>query len=275
MKQAIAALTPLTDLDLVAVPDAMMLSSESAVIRVQQAILQHCAESGDRFAILDALPRRSVETVLAQRNQLTLNQPEPLNGALYYPWLQTAEGKWVPPSGHIAGIFARVDRNRGFYKAPANEVVQDAVNLESIIDNETQAQLNPEGINCLRGFPGRGIRLWGVRTLSRDLNWRYINVRRLFLTVRRWIDRNQIGATFDPNSPQLWNRIQRELSTYLTQLWQAGALRGNTSEEAFYVKCDAETNPPEVREAGQVITELGLAAAAPTEFIVVRMIQRI
>jgi uncharacterized protein len=273
-QQAIASLAPLTDLDLVAVPDVMLLTDESAILRVQQTVLQHCAEQGDRFAILDALPNRSTETIIAQRQQLTVSQPEPVNGALYYPWLTNASGRLIPPSGHVAGIFARSDRDRGVFKAPANEIIRDVLDLEKAIDNPTNAKLNGQGINCLRSFPGRGIRLWGTRTLSRDPNWRYINVRRLFLTVGRAIERNQIGATFDPNAPQLWNRIQRELSAYLTQLWQEGALQGQTPAEAFYVKCDAETNPLEVREVGQVITEIGLAPATPAEFIVVRVIQR-
>jgi phage tail sheath protein FI len=272
-QQAIAALAPLTDLDLVAVPDVMLLSDENAILRVQQTVLQHCAQQGDRFAILDALPKRTAETIIAQRQQLTIGQPEPVNGALYYPWLTNASGRLIPPSGHIAGIFARSDRDRGVFKAPANAVISDVLDLEQVIDNPTNAELNASGINCLRSFPGRGIRLWGARTLSRDPNWRYVNVRRLFLTVGRVIERNQIGATFDPNSPQLWNRIQRELSAYFTQLWQDGALQGQTPTQAFYVKCDAQTNPPEIREAGQVITEIGLAPATPAEFIVVRIIQ--
>ncbi|MEC4811797.1 MAG: phage tail sheath subtilisin-like domain-containing protein [Scytonema sp. PMC 1069.18] len=274
-KQAIAALAPLTDLDLVAVPDVMLLADENAILRLQQAVLQHCAEQGDRFAILDALPKRTTQTVIAQRQQLTIGQPEPVNGALYYPWLTNASGKLIPPCGHVTGIFARSDRDRGVFKAPANADIRDVLDLEQVIDNPTNAELNAGGINCLRSFPGRGIRLWGARTLSRDPNWRYINVRRLFLTVGRVIERNQIGATFDFNAPQLWNRIQRELTAYFIQLWQDGALQGQTPAEAFYVKCDAETNPPEVREAGQVITEIGLAPAVPAEFIVVRVIQHV
>ncbi len=297
LKSAIAALAPTSDLDLVAVPDAMSLlpllpgdprrtvditlpqweeqvqQAIPAVIRVQQALLAHCALLGDRFALLDALPGRTVATVTAQRHQLALGQTEPLNGAFYYPWLKTNSGRFVPPCGHIAGIYARSDRDRGVFKAPANEEIQGILDLEVLIGNAEQGQLNSEGINCLRTFPGRGLRVWGARTLSRDPNWRYINVRRLFLTLGRWIERNMQWATFEPHTPQLWNRIQRELGGYLTQLWQAGALQGETAQQAFFVKCDRETNPPEVREIGQVITEIGLAATAPTEWIIVRIIQ--
>jgi phage tail sheath protein FI len=162
----------------------------------------------------------------------------------------------------------------GVFKAPANEEVLGVLDLETNIDNSIQDQLNPEGVNCLRAFPGRGIRVWGARTLSRDPNWRYVSVRRLFLTLRRWIDLNMAWATFEPNELPLWVRIQRELTTYLTTLLRAGALQGATPAQAFYVKCDAETNPPDLREAGQVVTEIGLAPLAPAEFIVVRIIQR-
>ena len=288
LKESLEALAPVDDLDLVAVPDGMTLRlpnqqlDEAAVIRLQRAVLEHCATQGDRLGILDALPiqelnpspSQRVQALKDQREQITANQKEPLNGALYYPWLKNAQGRLVPPCGHVAGIFARSDRDRGVFKAPANQEIRDALDLEVSIDNDIQAQLNPEGINCLRTFPGRGIRVWGARTLSREQNWRYISVRRIFLTLGRWLELNLSWATFEPNSPQLWIRIQREVSAYLTQLWQAGALQGQTSEQAFYVKCDAETNPPEGREAGQVVTEIGLAAASPAEFIIVRIIHR-
>lgn len=298
LKDGLKVLEVLSDIDLVAVPDAMALlpllpddlvrtdaitqleweaqvqAAIPAIRRVQQQVLAHCAAEGDRLAILDALPGSATASVLDHRKQMTRNQPEPLNGALYYPWLRNVQGRLVPPCGHIAGVFARSDRAQGVFKAPANEEIRDALDLDVVIDNGIQAQLNPEGINCLRAFPGRGIRVWGARTLSRDRNWRYVNVRRLFLTLKRWIDLNMEWASFEPNLPQLWVRIQRELNTYLTQLWQAGALRGQTPDQAFYIKCDAETNPADVREGGQVVTELGLAANASAEFIVVRIIHR-
>jgi hypothetical protein len=278
LKNAVDALAPLTDLDLVAIPDAMTLRladkrpDAGSITRVQTHALEHCAKLGTRLAILDALPG---DVVLAQRNSITAGQTEPINGALYHPWIKIANREdAVPPCGHVAGIFARTDARAGVFKAPANEEVLGVLDLEVNIDNRVQDQLNPEGINCLRAFPGRGIRVWGARTLSRDPNWRYINIRRLFLTLGRWIDVNMPWAAFEPNTPGLWVRIQRELNTYLTGLWRAGGLKGQTPEQAFYVKCDAETNPPEVREAGQVVTEIGLAPGAPAEFIVVRIVHR-
>jgi hypothetical protein len=273
LTEAIASLGAFSDLDLSAVPDAMLLSQD-ATIRIQQTAIQHCTHHGDRLAILDALPNRTVLTVLEQGKQIRTNQQEPLNAALYYPWLKNTRGRLVPPCGHVAGILAFSDRTRGVFKAPANEIVQDALALEISINNSVQDRLNPEGINCLRSFTGRGIRLWGARTLSRDRNWRYINVRRIFLTLVRWIDLNMQWVTFEPNSPQFWIAIQRELNTYLTQLWQTGALQGQIPEQAFYVKCDAETNPPEIREIGQASAEIGLAINSPAEFIIVRITQR-
>ncbi|WP_199322287.1 phage tail sheath subtilisin-like domain-containing protein [Leptolyngbya sp. FACHB-321] len=276
---AIALLSPLTDLDLVAVPDALTLQingqiDREAVIQVQQEVVGHCGTQGDRMAILDALPDSSSAAVKQQRLDVLRNQQEPVNAALYYPWLRNSQKRLVPPCGHVAGIFARSDAARGVFKAPANEEVRDALDLEIPIDNTVQDDLNPAQINCLRSFPGRGIRVWGARTLSRDPNWRYINVRRVFLTLGRWIDSNMRWASFEPNSPRLWVRIQRELSVYLDRLWQAGALQGQSSQQAFYVKCDAETNLSDRREAGELITEIGLAVAAPAEFLIIRIIHR-
>lgn len=274
LKTALAKLGALIDVDLVALPDAVLLSDNPAIDEAQRAMLGHCAEHGDRLAILDAAQGSSADSVLGQRRRITQGLREPLNGALYYPWLQTGQDQWVPPCGHVAGIFARTDARVGVFKAPANEAVLDAIDLEVAIDNPLQDRLNPEGVNCLRALPGRGIRVWGARTLNRDPSWRHINVRRLFLTVGRWVERNMGWAAFEPNDPRLWLRIQRELNPYLTGLWRAGALQGQTAAEGFYVKCDGETNPTEAREAGQVVTEIGLAATAPAEFIVVRIIHR-
>jgi hypothetical protein len=285
LTQALRVLEPLNDLDLVAIPDAMTLHPDKeAIIEVQREALHHCAICGDRIAILDALPSlvdgepklTLKEDIKSQHKDLTNNQQKSLNGVIYFPWLQNTQGRLVPPCGHVAGIIARSDRNRGVFKAPANEEIYDALDLEVSVDNSIQDELNPLGINCLRAFPGRGIRVWGARTLAgNDPNWRYVNVRRLFLTLTRWIDQNMFWATFEPNGSLLWLRIQRELSFHLETFWQAGALQGETRQQAFYVKCDEETNPPESRETGQVVTEIGLAPNAPAEFIIVRIVHRI
>ena len=280
LEQAIAALAPRSDLDLVAVPDAMSLRLAdgkpdiATITLVQRNLLFQCSELDNRLALLDALPERTGQGVLAQRDSLIVGQSEPTNGALYFPWIRLANGHVVPPCGQVAGIFARTDSRVGVFKAPANEEVFGVLDIEINPDSRMQEQLNPAGINCLRAFPGRGIRVWGARTLSRDPSWRYVNVRRLFLTLRRWIDLHMAWAAFEPNEPRLWVRIQRELTTYLTKLLRDGALKGATPQEAFYIKCDAETNPRDVRELGQVVTEIGLAPLAPVEFVVVRIVHR-
>jgi phage tail sheath protein FI len=281
---AIAKLSPLEDMDLVAVPDASTLVTfedlpdKLSIARVQDEMLTHCAQQGNRFAILDSFPNAGVDDVMDQCKQLVVGQQEPMNGALYYPWLVTSDGlNPVPPCGHVAGIYARSDAKTGVFKAPANEEIFGVLDLEIQIDNALQDKLNPARVNCLRAFPGRGIRVWGARTIGSvppDSNWLYVNVRRLFLTVRRWIDLNMGWATFEPNDSRLWVRIQRELTGFLGKLQKDGALRGNTPAEAFFVKCDAENNPPEIRDLGQLIIEIGLAPLAPAEFIVVRIVRR-
>ncbi len=282
LTNALESLAPLNDLDLVAAPDAMTLRvrdgagvlrlDEAAITRVQRAALSHCSKHQGRFAILDARSGLIASDAIAQRNALLVGGTEPVNGALYYPWLRTSGGRLVPPCGHVAGIYSRSDAKAGYFKAPANEEIRDVVDIETPVDNDLQDQLNPEGVNCIRTFPGRGVRVWGARTISRDPAWRYINVRRLFLTLQRWVDLNMAWAGFEPNTPRLWVRITRELSAFLSGLWKSGGLTGQTAEQAFYVKCDNETNPPEEREQGRTITEIGLAPSSPAEFVVVRIV---
>jgi len=277
---ALDTLAPRTDLDLIAIPDAMMLTdsregqsvSTEAVKLLQVEMLEHCRRNGGRMAILDSLPGQDEQSVKQQRITLSAGLTEPIDGALYYPWIRTDDGRLIPPSGHVAGVFARSDARAGVFKAPANEEIRGALDFERLVTADAQGSLNSEGVNCLRAFPGRGIRVWGARTLSRDPDWRYISVRRLFLTLQRWIDLNMAWVTFEPNTPQLWVRITREVSSHLSELWEAGALAGETADEAFYVKCDTETNPQEAVDAGQTITEIGLAPIAAAEFIVIRIV---
>ena len=266
---ALAKLESWDEIDLICAPDIMTNKSEAAAM--QQRILEHCQKTNDRFAILDALPNVGVQQVRDQRQQLS-----GINGALYYPWLRVQDDAGavilIPPSGHIAGIYARSDRQNGVHKAPANERLEGVLDLEVNLTHLQQAELNPDGVNCLRIFPGRGILVWGARTLSADTNWIYINVRRLFLTAGRWIERNTPGVVFEPNDSRLWARITRELTAYFNGLFRQGALKGRTPQEAFYVKCDAETNFAEIRDLGMVVTEIGLAPGVPNEFVVVHII---
>lgn len=279
--KGLAALASLGSFDLICTPDIMRarqpgsLPPEPVEVRMMQAaVLEHCDTLGDRFAIMDSLPGAEVDKVLQQRRGMSGT-----NGSLYYPWVDVGERienggiriKFVPPCGHVAGVYARSDQRVGIHKAPANDDLEGVLDLEVNLTNDQQDRLNPEGINCLRAFPGRGIRVWGARTLSVDPAWTYINVRRLFLMAGRWIERNMGGVSFEPNDPKLWARIGRDLTAYFNDLFRRGALKGRTAQEAFYVKCDAETNPLEVRDAGMVVTEIGLAPAVPNEFVVVRM----
>ncbi|PJF39628.1 MAG: phage tail sheath family protein, partial [Chloroflexi bacterium] len=176
-----------------------------------------------------------------------------------------AEDDFMPPCGHIAGIYRRTDYQVGVHKAPANEIIEGVLDLELQLTNQEQARLNPAGINCLRSRPGRGIRVWGARTLSVDASWVFINTRRLLFKLSRWIELNLHNVTFELHTQQLWTFIENELTVYLNSLVEAGQLLD------FYVKCDEETNPKAERNQGKVMTEIGLAPAIPAEFIVVRV----
>jgi phage tail sheath protein FI len=261
---ALDALSSLDSIDLVCAPD--IVRTPKLAVELQQLVAEHCMKSGDRFAILDCLPGLKPENVLEQ------TYPRAANAAVYYPWLKDVQGSLLPPCGHVAGVYARTDQQTGVFKAPANAVIEGVVDLEFRLDDRQQAPLNQAGVNVIRAFSGRGIRVWGARTLSDQTAWQYVNVRRLFLTAGRWVERNLAGASFEPNTPALWATIERELTACFTDWFQRGALRGQTPAEAFYVRCNADTNPPEVIGAGLVVTEIGLAPALPNEFVIVRII---
>lgn len=244
---------------------------------VQLAMINHCEDvyRRDRIAILDSLPGQDVQQVLEWRTQIA--NYDSAFAAFYYPWITITgpDGKLmnVPPCGHIAGIYARNDRERGVHKAPANEIVRGVIELESQVSHEDQAMLNPEGINCIRAFPGRGIRVWGGRTLSSDPQWRYINVRRLFNFVEKSIERNTQWVVFEPNNPDLWARVKRDVTAFLTTVWRSGALFGPNPAESFQVICDESNNPSEERDMGRLYIDIGLAAVKPAEFVIFRFQQ--
>ena len=179
----------------------------------------------------------------------------------------------MPPSGYMAGIWARNDDTRGVHKAPANEIVRGAVSLETQITRKEHDLLNPVGINCIRAFPARGIRVWGARTLSSDPAWRYLNIRRLFNYLEESILENTDWVVFEPNDRALWARLRRTISAFLVNEWRKGALFGLTPDEAFYVKCDDETNPTEGIDVGEVVCEIGVAPVKPAEFVIFRLSQ--
>jgi uncharacterized protein len=236
---------------------------------VQDALLSHCETRKDRFAILD-----SPETVNGGVDKL----PKPRDskyGAYYFPWIQVFDpdkgNVFVPPSGHIAGVYSRVDSERGVHKAPANEIVRGALGLRYNVSKGEQDLLNPKGINAIRTMQGGAIRIWGARTLSTDASWKYINVRRLFIMVESSIEAATQWVVFEPNDHRLWKRVNRTITSFLTLIWRNGALMGTSPDQAFFVKCDEETNPPEVVDAGQLVVEIGLAPVKPAEFVIFRI----
>ena len=179
----------------------------------------------------------------------------------------------IPPSGHIAGIYARTDTERGVHKAPANESIRSVVSLQVNIDKSKQEILNNKGINVIRYFPGRGILVWGARTISKDPLWKYVNVRRLFIFIEKSVERLTQWAVFEPNNERLWLRIKATLTQFLTTIWKDGALMGTTPEEGFFVKCDRTTMTQSDIDNGRLIVMVGLAPTKPAEFVIFRFAQ--
>lgn len=199
--------------------------------------------------------------------------------ALYFPWLIVTDpvsGAQVttPPSGHLAGVWARTDATRGVHKAPANTNIAGALGLVRPVSKGEQELLNPAGVNCIRFFPGEGILVWGARTLAPEASeFRYINVRRLTNMIKETVLANTRWAVFEPNHHPLWAALRRDVGAFLTNVWRDGALVGQTPQEAFFVKCDAETNPPQVRDEGRVVTLIGIAPVKPAEFVIFQLSQ--
>jgi Bacteriophage tail sheath protein len=254
--------------------DEIAIVAAPGVESVRNDLADHCKRLGDRFAILESKkgdPATGPVSSLPQNNSYA---------ALYFPWIEvfdptTGENILVPPSGHLAGIYARVDAQRGVHKAPANEVVLGALALQYNVSKSQQEGLNPQGINCIRNVNGN-IYVWGARTLGGDANGteKYISTRRVLNFLRESIEEGTQFVVFEPNNPGLWQRIKRSVGDFLLGQWRAGALLGDTPEKAFFVKCDAETNPPDAREAGQVVTEIGVAIVKPAEFVIFRIQQQ-
>jgi uncharacterized protein len=295
-RKGISVLEEVEEVAIVAAPGATDVAS-------YEALLSHCEKLKDRVAILDP-PQVVANIDLLKRvatAQATRTPPAPLDtdsppaaavtglrprqsdsgsGAFYFPWIAVRDPLSprnivnVPPSGHMAGIYARTDATRGVQKAPANELIRGALDVTYRVTQEEQGELNQSGINCIRYFSSEGIRVWGARTLAPSSSeWRYLNVRRLINMIEESITRSTRWVVFEPNDVPLWKAIQRDVSAFLTLLWRQGALMGRTPEEAFFVQCDAETNPPEVIDAGMVVVVIGLAPVKPAEFVVFRLSQ--
>lgn len=278
-RRGLMGLVDEAEIDLVAMPDLMAAFQHSKRFRslrdveaVQDAAVSLCERSANRFALLDVPPGGDYEEALRWRQQF-----DSAHAGLYFPWVVTLEGgrRVVPPSGHVAGIITRSDREYGVHKAPANEQVEGIVDLEVLLQDTHLAMLNDAGINCLRAFGARGLRLWGARTTSSEPEWRFVNVRRTFSSIAAAIERGTQWAVFEPNGPLLWKRLTRMVVGFLMTLREKGMLAGETPEDAFFVKCDDETNPPRDVDRGMLVAQIGLAITRPVEFIVFRLSQRL
>jgi len=277
------ALQNLDDVNLVVVPDAAAHASWRVI---QQAMLDHCegADRKDRFAILDSVPGAGVSgpgSVAEQRGNFSTQLGF---AALYYPWLLVRDpfstktppdNMTIPPSGHMAGIYARTDDERGVHKAPANTDVRGGVlGLERRLSNAEQGPLNEAGVNALRIFQGSSaVQVWGARTIvDHDItDWRYVSIRRLLIYIEQSIEEGIRWAVFEPNNLALWHKLKRTLNEFLTRVWRDGALFGASADKAFYVRIDEGLNPPSVRALGQLYIEIGVAPSYPAEFVIVRI----
>jgi phage tail sheath protein FI len=293
----LAALEAVDDVEIVAIPGCTDIAS-------YEAALTHCENLKDRVAILDAsldvkdidlltkvaaapLPAKAAKS---GEGSSAPSAPAPTGlrprvsdggyGAFYFPWLVVADPLspknvvTVPPSGHLAGIWARTDAEVGVHKAPANTPVRGALNLTYRLTNAEQGELNQMGVNCIRYFGREGILVWGARTLADSASeWRYLNVRRLCNMIEKSIADGTRWVVFQPNNVSLWKEIRADVTHFLTQVHRDGGLMGATPQQAFFVKCDAESNPPDVVEAGKVVTIIGLAPVYPAEFVVFQIVQ--
>ncbi|TEB15315.1 Phage tail sheath protein [Pelotomaculum sp. FP] len=266
-RKGLTAFNEIDEISIVYAPNA------AAVTGLVGALITHCENSKDRFAIIDAAQGQSSVSGLNPRSGWDTKY-----AAFYYPWIKIYDPlsktyQLAPPGGHMAGIYARSDTERGVHKAPANEVVRGAVDLEFAITKGEQDVLNPRGVNCIRAFPGRGIRVWGARTLSSDTLWKYINVRRLFIFLEESIDEGTQWVVFEPNDEKLWARVKQSITEFLTRVWKDGALMGKTPDEAFFVKCDRTTMTQDDIDNGRLICLIGVAPVKPAEFVIFRIAQ--
>ncbi|MGH9040734.1 MAG: phage tail sheath family protein [Acidimicrobiia bacterium] len=285
-RTGIRGLTIADEVTMISVPDLVTAATkEDGSVdldmwkAVQTGLVNHCEAQANRMAILDAPPGMDPQQIKEWRSDVAMYDSK--FAALYYPWIKVAnplntngnKTVLVPPSGHMAGIWARNDATRGVWKAPANEVVRGALDVEMKLTKDEQGILNPIGVNCIRPFGVRGIRVWGARTLSSDPSWNYVNVRRLFNMVETTIMEGTQWVVFEPNDMALWQRVNRTISAFLLGLWREGALFGSSPDQAFYVKCDAETNPPDSIDLGKLVVEVGIAPVKPAEFVIFRISQ--
>jgi phage tail sheath protein FI len=252
---------------------------ETQIFQVQQALVSHCETMGERFALLDPLPEFPATVVDPSQVLDWRSRFDTSYAALYYPWLLVVDplqlgGKVVraiPPSGHVAGVIARTDLEVGPHKAAANAVALWTQGLTLEISGDWQAILNPRHVNCFRNFSGRGLRVYGARTLSSDPAWRYITVRRTVLMIKRALFLSLQWVVFETHDIYLRELLKLAIASFLGAIWQRGALVGETTEQAFFVHCNEENNPPDTVALGQLYIEVGVALVRPAEFIVFRI----
>ncbi len=283
--EAVRQLGELDEVDLVCAPDLLRPFVEhtgpgaplDALVATQAELVRRGAEHRC-LTIVDAPPRRAQAETHARALRAALGAAGPgflRDAALYFPWVRAPDSsRFTPPSGHVAGTIARLDELEGVHRAPAGLELGGVCDLGVVVDDATQLTLSELGVNCIRAFRGRGLRIWGARTLTPDETWRPISVRRLMSTIGRWLALRLADFAFEANDAMTWNRLAREVGSYLDGLHASGALRGRVPAEAYFIKCDAENNPPEVRDAGMLVAEIGVAPLVPQEFIALRLIQR-
>ncbi|EFM11332.1 Phage tail sheath protein FI-like protein [Paenibacillus curdlanolyticus YK9] len=265
-RKGLTALDAIDDISLLYSPNA------SVVTGLVGELISHSERLRDRFVILDSPVNAKADSL----DPRSANETK--YAAFYYPWIKVVNPdsgllRIVPPGGHVLGLYARTDVERGVHKAPANDTVRGAVDLEFQITKGEQDVLNPKGVNVIRAFPGRGIRVWGARTLSSDPLWKYVNVRRLFLYLEESVFNGTQWVVFEPNDDKLWARVRRTVTEFLTRLWRDGALQGRKPEEAFFVKVDRSTMTQDDINNGRLIVLIGVAPVKPAEFVIFRIAQ--
>lgn len=267
--------TGLAALDLDQYREVAIVHAPGVDYTIALEVVQHCERNRFRFAVVDPLPNLANVNSVVPRDNIT----DSTYAAFYYPWIYVSDPrsgrrKLIPPGGAACGIYALTDNTRGVFKAPANETVAGAIDLEYDIDQGTQELLNPRGVNAIRQFPGRGIRVWGARTMSSDPLWKYVPVRRLFIFLEASIYESTQWVVFEPNDPRLWNRVKQTITLFLRTQWREGALLGAKEEEAFTVTVDRSTMTADDILNGRLIVEVGIAPVRPAEFVIFRIFQK-
>ena len=273
-KRGLTAFEDIDEISILNVPDIYYAAGADQKTIIDD-VLTHCERLKDRFAIIDTNVGQSNVDTLTINN--VAGRPSKY-GAIYYPWIKvydplTQQLQKRPPGGHVAGIYARSDNERGVHKAPANETVRGARELEFTLTKGEQGILNPRGINVIRSFKERGIMVWGARNAILDALWKYVNVRRLFIFVEESIEKGTQWVVFEPNDEKLWARVRATITQFLTKVWRDGALMGKKPEEAFFVKCDRTTMTQDDIDNGRLICIIGIAPVKPAEFVIFRIAQ--